>query len=363
VRNDRIIYLVADYFVNDIFGNENRGVQCWLSRERFFPMAERKTRNDGHPGVRVQGDAWVSPPGRGAEEIPGYPYVIRYPGIVAIAHENGTEVELIEFFDCIGGAMWSQHHYAQSPLVRSARNVGSSMRYLIRPGKADLDLQGSSFPAGICGAEISDAEIAISYVGIGGGGVGASDCRSYAGGVLRRLADPSGGGKRAGSTVWLPRMQRVLIGVDDTDTPEKGASWTLAHNIARAAEDEMSRYLSHTIVQLFPVPYRTKNCVSIVCEFASSKPSQLIGRFHTLLEKYTLSDETGMAVFTGFDPSPLFPFAWMVKKGEVQRDLLPAIGEGHLEFVMKGRGIIGAVAAIPFYTRFDEALSLWTGSD
>jgi methanogenesis imperfect marker protein 11 len=326
-------------------------------------MTGKKTKKDAYPGIQARGDAGPSDADKEDGEIPGYPYVIRFPGIVAVVNEKGTEIELIEFFDCIGGAMWSQHHYVQSPLVRSARNVGSSMRYLLVPGRADLHLQGSSFPAGICGAEISDAEIAISYVGIGGGGVGASGCRSYAGGIIRCQADPSGGGKRAGSTVWLPRMQRVLIGIDDTDTPEKGASWTLAHNISRAVEDETSRYLSHTIVQLFPVPYRTKNCVSIVCEFASSNPGQLIGRFHSLLEKYTLSDETGMAVFTGFDPSPLLPFAWMVKKGEVQRDLLPAIGGGHLEFVMKGRGIIGAVAAIPFYTRFDEALSLWTGPD
>jgi methanogenesis imperfect marker protein 11 len=158
-------------------------------------------------------------------------------------------------------------------------------------------------------------------------------------------------------------MQRVLIGVDDTDTPEKGATWTLAHNIARAVEDETSRYLSHTIVQLFPVSYRTKNCVSIVCEFASSKPRQLIDRFRIMLERYTLSEETGMAVFTGFDPSQLLPFAWMVKKGEIRRDLLPVSREGSLELVLEGRGIIGAVAAIPFYTRFEEALSLWTGPD
>ena len=62
----------------------------------------------------------------------------------------------------------------------------------------------------------------VSYVGLGGGGVGASICRSNAQGVTRSTNDPSGGGKRAGSTVWLPRRQRVLIGVDDTDTPEQG---------------------------------------------------------------------------------------------------------------------------------------------
>ncbi|MDD1710171.1 MAG: hypothetical protein LUQ37_04585 [Methanoregulaceae archaeon] len=324
-------------------------------------MSDRKTGTDAYPEIRIHEEPESSGLDRGVEEIPGYPYVIRYPGIVAIADEKGADIELVEFFDCIGGAMWSMHHYVQSPLVRSARNVGSSMRYLLRPGTVDLDLQGSSFPAGICGAEVIDAEIAVSYIGLGGGGVGASAGRSYAGGVIRHETDPSGGGRRAGSTIWLPRMQRVLIGVDDTDTPDKGASWTLVHNIARAVEDETACYLSHTIVQLFPVPYRTKNCVSIVCEFASANPGALIGRFHTLLEKYTLSAETGMAAFTGFDPSALLPFAWRVKMGEVHRDLLPDVQEGHLELVMEGRGIIGAVAAIPFYTRFEEALSLWTG--
>ena len=66
-------------------------------------------------------------------------------------------------------------------------------------------------------------------------------------------AIPPGGGKIAGATIWLPRSQRVLIGVDDTDTREEGATWTLVHNIAKAVEDEHSVYLSHTIVQLFPV--------------------------------------------------------------------------------------------------------------
>ena len=33
------------------------------------------------------------------------PYVIKYPQIVAVADESGSKVELIEFFDCLGGAM------------------------------------------------------------------------------------------------------------------------------------------------------------------------------------------------------------------------------------------------------------------
>ena len=295
-------------------------------------------------------------------DIPGDPYIIQYPGIVAVTDENGRAIELIEFFDCLGGAMWSKHHYAQSPVVRSVRNCGPTMRYLLHPGQADLDLQGSKFPAGICGAAVQDDEIEISYVGIGGGGVGAASCRSFAGGVTRCRSDHAGGGKKAGSTVWLPRRQRVLIGVDDTDTPDEGATWTLTHNIARAVEDDASRYLSHTIVQLFPVPYRTKNCVSIVVEFASSEPGILVERYRDLLERYTLSDDTGMAVFTGFDPIPLLQFGRLVKRGEVRRDLIPRIADGSLDLILEGRGIIGAVAALPFFTSYEEALSLWTGS-
>jgi methanogenesis imperfect marker protein 11 len=301
------------------------------------------------------------PDRNGPDELGEEPFLIHYPSIVAVSNETGTNVELIEFFDCIGGAMWSMHHYAKSPIVDSVRNCGPSMRYMLRPGSCTLDLQGSRFPAGICGVGVNEKEIAVSYIGLGGGGVGASGCRSFAGGVLRCRTEPSGGGRKAGATIWLPRRQRVLIGVDDTDTPDEGATWTLTHNIARAVENEDSRYLSHTIVQLFPVPYRTKNCVSIVCEFATSDPAGLVNTYQRLLEKYTLSDDTGMAVFSGFDPGSLLSFGQMVKRGEVRRDLIPQTTDGKLELRMEGRGIIGAVAAIPYYTHFAEALSLWTG--
>lgn len=289
------------------------------------------------------------------------PYIIRYPEIVAVSDRDGSNVELVEFFECVGGAMWARQHYAKSPVVRSVRTVGGSTRYLLSPGKADLALEGSRFPAGICEVRVDETEIAISYIGLGGGGVGASGCRSLAGGVVRTECDPCGGGKRAGATIWLPRRQRILIGVDDTDTPEEGATWTLCHNIARACQDGDSRYLSHTIVQLFPVPYRTKNCVAVVCEFATGNPDRLVSAFKALLERHTLSEKTGMAVFSGFDPSPLAEYGWAVKRGEVSRERLSALKGPDLECIIEGRGIIGAVAAIPFYTRYEEALQLCDG--
>jgi methanogenesis imperfect marker protein 11 len=292
------------------------------------------------------------------------PYVIHYPRILAVADRDGMTVELVEFFDCVGGAMWSKCHYAQSPLVTDVRCVGSTMRYMLKTGTVDLALEGSRFPAGISACTLDAAEIAVTYIGMGGGGVGAAACRSDAAGVLRSRSDPAGGGKVAGATIWLPRMQRILIGVDDTDTPEEGATWTLVHNIARAVEDERSVYLSHTIVQLFPVPYRTKNCVGLVAEFATSDPEGLIGRFRELLEMYTLSKKTGMAVYTGFTPSAeLLAYGRKVKRGEITTSDLEGIHDPDLRIIMNGRGIIGAVAAIPFSTRYEEALELCNGKN
>lgn len=290
------------------------------------------------------------------------PYTLAYPRICAMADPSGGRVELVEFFDCIGGAMWVKKHYAQSPLVKEVRTIGSTNRYMLQNGELELALEGSRFPAGISAVHVGDTTISVSYVGLGGGGVGAAASRSAAQGLISSRSDPSGGGKTAGSTVVLPRMSRLIIGVDDTDTPREGATWTLAHNICRAIEDDHCVYLSHTIVQLFPVSYRTKNCVAIACEFATDRPEETTGRFARLLSRYTLSEETGMAAYTGFDPSGLLDFGWAVKSGEVDASAVLQLGNSDLSLIMKGRGLTGAVAAIPFATRFDEALRLCTGS-
>ena len=286
-----------------------------------------------------------------------HPYSISYPEILAVSSDDNKRIELVERFACLGGAMWVKNHYAKSPLVIGSRIISDSQRFMVNVGSADLHLKGSYFPAGISGVEVTDSEISVSYLGLGGGGVGASICRATAGGVLRYESDECGGGKVAGSTIHLPKYTRVIIGLDDTDTPEEGATWTLAHNISKAVETSSSRYLSHTITQLYPVPYRTKNCVSLACEFATTEPDKLIDRFEALVQKYTLSEETGLCVHVGFDPSELLPYARKVKAGEVTRDDFETVRR-HLDVRIEGRGIIGAAAAIPFYTNYTEALLL-----
>jgi tRNA(Ile2) C34 agmatinyltransferase TiaS len=69
-----------------------------------------------------------------------------------------------------------------------------------------------------------------------------------------------------------------------------------------------------------------------------------------------------MAVYSGFTPSPeLIAFGWEVKRGEINPGLLETLRDPDLRIVLNGRGIIGAVAALPFFTQYEEALELCNG--
>ncbi len=168
-----------------------------------------------------------------------------------------------------------------------------------------------------------------------------------------------GGGRIATGTIIVPRRERLIIGIDNTDSKTVGATWSLIHNIAAKVDRHEARYLSHALIQLFPVPTKTQNCVSTAVEFAClpDKADGMIEDFKMLLTKYSVSDETGMAIFRGFDPSALLAYGLRCKNERVNYD--EAIAAAHnagVEIVIDGQGLIGAVATLPFYARPDESI-------
>ncbi len=69
-----------------------------------------------------------------------------------------------------------------------------------------------------------------------------------------------------------------------------------------------------------------------------------------------------MAVYRGFSPSEeLLAYGRRVKRGEIDAGELESLRDPNLKIIMNGRGIVGAVAAIPFFTKYDEALELCSG--
>jgi methanogenesis imperfect marker protein 11 len=283
---------------------------------------------------------------------------VPYQDILAIA---GTDcVELLEITNCYGGAAWARYHYTQtSPLIISSRTVGSTTRYLLKVGKSNLKLRASVSAGGIESVELSDDTVKVTYAGLGGGGVGATMCRALARDVIDYDLTPAGGSKMSRGTLTLPKRSRIIVGVDDTDTKEEGATWSLVNNIAAMVDSKTLRYVSHAIVQLYPVKAKTKNCVATVVEFASLNAKKPIKKFQELLEDYTLSDQTGMAVLNSFGAKSLLSYGDAARSGEVSLSAaMEAADAAGVEVRLRGRGIIGAIAALPFFAQCDESVKL-----
>ena len=168
------------------------------------------------------------------------------------------------------------------------------------------------------------------------------------------------------SVMQVPKLEKVVIGVDDTDVKDAGATWTMAHNLGVELASEGFEYLDHIIVQLYPHnPHKTQNCVSIALTFAveSDKKEALINRVIEILKRDTLSDKTAIAVLEGLEiPEKLRKYSIATKSGmmdvetaektaqELGIDLIAVTGE---------QGKVGALAALGLYNDVEEAVKAY----
>ncbi|ETA67103.1 tRNA(Ile2) 2-agmatinylcytidine synthetase [Methanolobus tindarius DSM 2278] len=290
------------------------------------------------------------------------PYITPYRGIYAICDSKNEYAEIIEHTNCYGGAAWSKFHYSHSPLILNTRSIGNMIRYKVKTGKSPLELKPSTAAAGIESVIVEGDEVHITYAGLGGGGVGATKCRAFAEGVLRCNYTESGGGRAAKGTIVVPRRERVLIGIDDTDTKEEGATWTLTHNMAKALDCNESIYLSHSLVQLFPVSARTQNCVSTVLEFgcvSENAKQELLESVKAALLKYSVSDETGMVVLSEFEAKKINEYSTKCRSGELTKEYaLEYAKDKNVDVWLDGNGVIGALAALAWFAQPDDSVKL-----
>jgi len=304
------------------------------------------------------------------------PWVSPFQRIVAV---YDTESSLVELYEdsargtAHGAVAWSLAHYAKtSPLVTKTRREGVRGIIQLKLGRAEPKIEPPRGSAGIESVVVSDDTIQITYIGKGGSAVGIAQCRGEASGVLEsRVLEEGGGDGLCRARLTLPLLTKIRIGIDDTDTAGEGATWSLANEIGFAIEEQGgASYLDHTIVQLFPeVPSRTVNCTSTVLTFGV-RPTELEAFISSLVVKLGMtssSEETGIAVSRGIvtDPS-LEQFSKKARSGIVdlfEAQLVAADSGVTLIPVTGHQGLIGALAAIPFAERHDEAISFEEYSD
>ncbi len=305
------------------------------------------------------------------KKIQDKPWISPFEKIIAIYSAKENLVQVYEYHaraTCYGAAAWAVYHYKRtSDLVMEARRDGIRDIFTLKPGESKLDLKPSVSSAGIEAVKVVEDKIQITYSGLAGGGVGSTLCRAAAAGVDGAEIHAEGGGDRLGNaTIIIPKMVKLQVGVDDTDKPGAGATWSLANEIAYTlSKQEGVEYLNHTLVQLFPgTPEKTTNCVSSVLTFAV-KPdkfdylkNELMNQFST----HTLSKHTGLAFWSGINiPKKLTQFSDLARQQIVTNEhtkylasaldisMIPVTGE---------RGCIGAVAGLGYAENQEKAIKL-----
>ncbi|MFS8158826.1 MAG: methanogenesis marker protein 11 [Candidatus Roizmanbacteria bacterium] len=301
------------------------------------------------------------------------PWVMSYNRLEAIADPTSKKVMYIENYGPHDGFFiegWRALHYPRtSPLVQKSYREGGSTICIIKTGKSDLKLVPSLSPLGISECKINGDEIEITFEGVGGAGVSASYSRGMAEGVKRVEVISGGGGRKMGKAkIILPKKRLLLIGVDDTDNDEEGATYSLVHNIAtEISSKSKTRYAIHVNVQLYPYnDFKTKNCfatvVGIIFENDKEK-AEIISHFQKQLKKYSVSKETGMAVYEGFSFDKDFEALCTSLKFQMLEDTQLLISEAKKQGVevyeITGkRGLVGAIGSLPFFDKPDFAATL-----
>lgn len=296
------------------------------------------------------------------------PWIAPYEKVVTMA--DGDKVELIEYHPCPSGSHWLLYQYQHSSdLILEAKRDGNKHTYFCNVGKEPINLKASVNAAGIEEVAIDEEnnEIRVTHGGLAGAGVGAGMCRGMGEGVKYvELLEVGGGSKPGKATVVTPKYEKVVIGIDDTDVKDAGATWTMAHNIGLQLKEEGFEYLDHIIVQLYPHnPHKTQNCVSIALTFAvaTEDKEKLISRTIEILKEDTLSDKTAIAILEGFKiPKELREYSIATKTGMMDIETAEKLAEKldiPLITVTGDQGKVGALAALGLYNDVEEAVKVY----
>jgi methanogenesis imperfect marker protein 11 len=197
-----------------------------------------------------------------------------------------------------GGAV--DHCSVEGNTLRLRARLG---RYPVRFGAAESRSGGQALEA----VEVVGDEVITSWAGIAGAGVGVAACLPQAPGVLRAEYPNSedleiGGARENRVRIVSPAYEKIVIGIDDTDTEAGGATWVLALQCAAACPVEDVHLLGMRLVQLNPaVPNKTTNCVGSALVYAvrPERARELEAFVTAFVGEHSVSPDWGIAVRYG----------------------------------------------------------------
>lgn len=293
---------------------------------------------------------------------------------ITMVDETNRMVEIIEECSAKGPVEWDAvNRLRAGGVVRKAWTEGTTLHLIAGIGEVPVSFGPSSKELGgqaLEAVEIKGNLVSTTWVGIAGAGLGIAACLPQGEGVIQAHYPTEDdltkvGGTRVNRvTLVTPKAQKVVVGLDDTDEKEKGATWALGLKAARSLDGKSGvEFLAHRIIQLYPgVSWKTTNCVSTALIFAAREKEQLVAELRRSLETGIFSQNASMAVKVGISvPLALIAYGKQAKRRiltyEEAVDVANRTGV-ELIPITGNRGSIGALAAVACADMGIEAAAL-----
>jgi hypothetical protein len=284
----------------------------------------------------------------------------RYAAISAVPQSTcrriftTTDGERVEVFhDCMSGAcaaFCGYHHARAGGMLTEVTRDGTLLRECARLGDATVSIGLPPLSAvGISGIRYTGDHVIQKIRCIGGPAYSLTDMMSHAEGVTRVELDRAGGVVEG--NVWTQALAHLTIGVDDTDSPEGGATFALALALlTRLTTGRVVLPISHHVVMLNEsVKNKTAGNSASYIEVAvlPARIDRVMAKSREFVENEALSSEWGLAFRQGMTiPADLREYGRLVREQVVDRAAADEAAKRSGAVLYGGNGVIGALGAV-----------------
>ena len=227
---------------------------------------------------------------------------------------------------------------------------GTLLREWARLGREQVEIGLHPSPAvGVAGVEREGNEIVQYIRSIGGPAFSLTDMMARAEGVCQVSVTRTG--DVVEGCVRTRALTHLIIGIDDTDTREEGATFALALALLQQLGTLKGVLpIDHQVAMLYPrVPGRTagNSCSYIEVAAAPEACRKVKDRALLFMGDEALSHEWGMAIKRGFRiGQDLRDYGRLVRRAVIEEWQARETARQNDVSLYGGRGVIGALGAI-----------------
>jgi hypothetical protein len=267
------------------------------------------------------------------------------------------------YHECMSGgcaAFCAYHHERAKGSIRTVSQDGNWLIELAELGEYETDIGFyPSSPVGVVGVHREGDTIVQRIRCIGGPAYSLTDMMMMAKGVRNVTLHKEG--MIVEGEVVTQALDHLIIGIDDTDSEEGGATFALALGLLQyIGKLEGVIPIGHQVVMLNPF-YRRRtagnSCSYIECAVEPARFAQIRDIASRFVAEESLSEEWGVAIKRGFIiPEKLRDFGRSVRTDEVSIRTARTIADRFSIHLTGGCGMVGALAAIAYTGLSNEQL-------